>query len=76
MQIFDAFVVSSFRADFANAHKLLPGDWNRVLETSGIPKLKDGHVKANMSRVEAIVGRNPLEKTTELKYIIHDVMMW
>jgi len=64
MQVFDTLVISGFGADFTYTHKFLPGDRNGVLKSFGIPVLKDGHVEANVSRVEAIVGRNPLKKST------------
>ena len=75
MQVFDAFVVSSFRTDFTDTHKFLSGDGNGVLKSFGIPELKDSHIEANVSRVKAIVERNPLKKSTKLKDVVHDMII-
>jgi len=64
MQVFDALVIRGFCTDFTDTHKFLPGDRNGVLKSFSIPVLKDGHVEADVSRVEAIVDRNPLKKST------------
>ena len=71
MQVFQAFVVSSFRADFTNPHKLVARNTDRIPEAVTVPELKQRHIQTHMSRIKGFVHCYFLEKTSKVFDIIH-----
>lgn len=71
MQVLQAFVVSSFRADFANPHKFIARNTDGIAEAVTIPELKQRHIQTHMGRIEGFVHSYFFEKTSKVFDIIH-----
>ena len=57
---------------FADAHNFIAGNTDGVFEPVAIPELKQGHIEADMCRIQLPVIGDFFEKTSKVLDVIHD----
>ena len=71
VQFPQALVVGGIGSNLADAHQLVPRNGNRVPETVLVPQLEQGHVKADVRRVEVEIAARFFKKTAEVFDVVH-----
>lgn len=71
MQVLQAFMIGCFGTDFAYSHHLIAIDTDWIFEAVAVPKLEQGHVKADMGRVERLVEGDLFKEAGKVLDVIH-----